>query len=151
MSDLAKEPSANVRAGESVSAADLLSQLSQLEDTIAYKFADVQLLRLALTHESFANEHDDKAANNERLEFLGDAVLGCIVCDYLYSHFPHLSEGVMARIKGYVASTHCLADKARDIGLGSYLLLGHGEESTGGRNGANVLADAMEAVIGALY
>lgn len=125
--------------------------LLPLEEVLFYKFSDRQLLRLALTHESFANEHDSRTENNERLEFLGDSVLGCIVCDYLYRHFPQQSEGVMAKIKGYVASTQYLAEKAREISLGHYLLLGHGEDSSGGRNGANVLADAMEAVIGAIY
>ena len=126
-------------------------ELTGLEEVLFYRFEDKSLLRLALTHESFANEHESRADNNERLEFLGDSVLGCIVCEYLYTHLPQQSEGVMAKIKGYVASTHYLAEKAREINLGSYLLLGHGEDSSGGRNGANVLADAMEAVIGAIY
>lgn len=125
--------------------------LQPLEEVLFYTFKNKQLLRLALTHESFANEHEARTENNERLEFLGDSVLGCIVCEYLYHHFPQQPEGVMAKIKGYVASTHYLAEKAREINLGSYLLLGHGEDSSGGRNGANVLADAMEAVIGAVY
>lgn len=127
------------------------ANLSRLEQALGYTFADRHLLRLALTHESFSNEHENRAQNNERLEFLGDSVLGCVVCTYLYTHLPHQPEGILAKIKSYVASTQSLAEHARTLELGSYLLLGHGADSCQSRNGDNVLADAMEAVIGAMY
>ncbi len=133
---------------EEPSAAD---RLDALEEALLYKFRDRGLLTLALTHESFANEHDSKELNNERLEFLGDSILGGIICLYLYTHLPNQPEGVMAKIKSHVASTQFLAAKALEINLGSYLRLGHGEDSVRGRTRANILADAMEAVIGAIY
>ena len=126
-------------------------QEAELEKAIFYSFRDKSLLRLALTHESYAHEHECPAENNERLEFLGDSVLGCVVCLYLYQHFPQLHEGTMAKIKGHVASTQYLANRALELNLGQYLRLGRGEESNHGRLRINILADAMEAVIGAIY
>ena len=107
-------------------------------------------LRLALTHSSYAYEHGG-GANNERLEFLGDAVLGQSVTWLLYDTYPGIPEGELAKRRATIVSTHALADVARRIGVGDYLLLGRGEELTGGRDKASLLADAMEAVIGVVF
>ncbi|CAN5612749.1 ribonuclease III [soil metagenome] len=109
-----------------------------------------ELLRRAMTHRSYAYEHDD-APHNERLEFLGDAVLGVIITDSLYRTNPDSAEGQLAKLRAAVVNTRALAQVARDAGLGSYILLGRGEEATGGRDKASILADTTEAVIGCAY
>ena len=109
-----------------------------------------ELLDLALTHRSYAYEHG-AIPHNERLEFLGDAVLGVIVTDTLYRRYPDLPEGQLAKLRAGVVNARALADLARAIGLGDYLLLGRGEETTGGRDKSSILADATEAVIGAVH
>jgi ribonuclease-3 len=114
---------------------------------------DAELLMLALTHRSYAYEHGGLPPN-ERLEFLGDAVLGVVVTDRLYREHPDLPEGQLAKLRASVVNMHALARVARQLGnggLGSYLLLGRGEELTGGRDKASILADGLEAVIGAVY
>ncbi|GAA3009964.1 ribonuclease III [Actinokineospora diospyrosa] len=114
---------------------------------------DAELLVLALTHRSYAYENGGLPPN-ERLEFLGDAVLGLVVTDHLYRTHPDLPEGQLAKLRASVVNMHALAGVARglgDGGLGSHLLLGKGEELTGGRDKASILADGMEAVIGAVY
>ena len=114
---------------------------------------DAGLLVLALTHRSYAYENGGLPPN-ERLEFLGDAVLGLVVTDHLYRQHPDLAEGQLAKLRASVVNMHALAGVARglgDSGLGAYLLLGKGEELTGGRDKASILADGMEAVIGAVY
>jgi len=114
---------------------------------------DAELLVLALTHRSYAYEHGGLPPN-ERLEFLGDAVLGVVVTDRLYREHPDLPEGQLAKLRASVVNMHALARVARQLGdggLGSYLLLGRGEELTGGRDKASILADGLEAVIGAVY
>jgi ribonuclease-3 len=114
---------------------------------------DAELLKLAMTHRSYAYENGGLPPN-ERLEFLGDAVLGLVVTDHLYNTHPDLPEGHLAKLRASVVNMHALAGVARrlsDGGLGEYLLLGKGEELTGGRNKASILADGMEAVIGAVY
>lgn len=111
---------------------------------------DAGLLDLALTHRSYAYEHGG-LPHNERLEFLGDSVLGVIVTETLYRTFPDLPEGQLAKLRAAVVNARALADVARDLDLGRYLLLGRGEETTGGRDKSSILADAMEAVIGATY
>ncbi len=111
------------------------------------------LLRRALTHRSYAYEHGG-LPHNERLEFLGDAVLGIIVTDALYRGHPELSEGRLAKLRASVVNMRALAAVARGVGiggLGAYVLLGRGEEATGGRNKASILADTLEAVLGAVY
>ncbi|MDO9484553.1 MAG: ribonuclease III [Actinomycetota bacterium] len=125
------------------------AQLAQLRLTLA---ADVteDLLDLALTHRSFAYEHGG-IPDNERLEFLGDSVLGIVVTDELYRRFPDLAEGQLAKIRAAVVNARALADVARGLDLGSYLLLGRGEVSTGGHDKSSILADSTEAVIGAIY
>lgn len=112
--------------------------------------ADLVLLNQALTHRSYAYEHGG-LPHNERLEFLGDAVLGIAVTDTLYRTFPDLPEGQLAKLRAAVVNSRALADVARDLDLGEYLLLGRGEETTGGRDKSSILADAMEAIIGAIY
>lgn len=110
-----------------------------------------ELYRLALTHRSYAYEQPEPVAHNERLEFLGDAILGAVVTDLIYREHPELSEGEMARLRASVVNTHALAALAAELGLGEHLLLGRGEESSGGRLKPSLLADALEAVIGAVY
>lgn len=126
--------------------ADLQRYLSQ----IVGDPCDVDLLRRAVTHRSYAYEHDE-APHNERLEFLGDAVLGVIVTDALYRNHPESAEGQLAKLRAAVVNTRALADVARGAGLGAYILLGRGEEATGGRDKASILADTTEAVIGCTY
>ncbi|OLR91569.1 ribonuclease III [Actinokineospora bangkokensis] len=114
---------------------------------------DAELLGLALTHRSYAYENGGLPPN-ERLEFLGDAVLGLVVTDHLYRTHPDLPEGQLAKLRASVVNMHALAGVARGLGpggLGAHLLLGKGEELTGGRDKASILADGMEAVIGAVY
>jgi ribonuclease-3 len=111
---------------------------------------DESLLLRALTHRSYAYENGG-LPNNERLEFLGDSVLGLVVTDTLYAAHPDLPEGQLAKLRAAVVNMRALADVARTLGLGDHLLLGRGEESTGGRDKASILADTMEAVIGTVY
>ncbi|MCP2260911.1 ribonuclease-3 [Streptoalloteichus tenebrarius] len=114
---------------------------------------DAELLTLALTHRSYAYENGG-IPPNERLEFLGDAVLGLVVTDHLYRTHPDLAEGQLAKLRASVVNMHALAGVARALGpggLGAHLLLGRGEELTGGRDKASILADGLEAVIGAVY
>ena len=111
---------------------------------------DRSLLRLALVHRSYCAEHVG-TQSNERLEFLGDSVLGFVVTDELYRSFPHLSEGDLARIRADVVSSAALAPLARALGIGEALLLGRGEEHSGGREKPSLLADALEAIMGAIF
>ncbi|MEV0697721.1 ribonuclease III [Saccharopolyspora sp. NPDC050389] len=114
---------------------------------------DAELLTLALTHRSYAYENGGLPPN-ERLEFLGDAVLGLVITDHLYTEHPDLPEGQLAKLRASVVNMHALAGVARGLGeggLGEYLLLGRGEELTGGRDKASILADGLEAVLGAVY
>lgn len=122
----------------------------ELCDRLHYRFDDDALLDLALRHRSWCAEHG-AVESNERLEFLGDSVLGVVVTDHLYRGSPGSSEGVLARRRSELVSANALAGVARSIGLGDVLLLGKGEESTGGRAKTSILADAMEGVIGAVY
>lgn len=123
---------------------------SRLERSIGVRFSDATLLETALTHRSFAFERG-KITTNERLEFLGDAVLGLVVTDLAYRAFPQLSEGALAKLRAATVNMTVLADVARRLGLGDHLLLGKGEEQSGGRDKASILADALEAVLGAVY
>ena len=126
--------------------------IKDLEAAIGYRFRNIQLLQNALTHSSYANERwHNSLLSNERLEFLGDSVLGMLVADYLYSTFPNRPEGELTRMRADMVCEHTLAEVANKIGLGEHLLLGHGEERFGGRNRASILADAVESVIAASY
>ncbi len=125
--------------------------LEEFERKIAYSFSDKSLLMLALTHSSYANEiKKGSHENNERLEFLGDAVLDMVVSEYMYRTFPKMPEGELTKLRAAVVCESSLASLSRKLGLGRCLLLGKGEESTGGRNRDSILADAFEAVIGAV-
>jgi ribonuclease-3 len=111
---------------------------------------DHTLLELALTHRSYAYEHGG-LPTNERLEFLGDAVLGVIITEALYTRHPELPEGQLAKLRAAIVNSRALASLARELGIGAYLKLGRGEEISGGRDKSSILADAVEAVIGAFY
>jgi ribonuclease-3 len=121
-----------------------------LEKRIGHRFKKVELLELALTHRSFANESGD-AENYERLEFLGDAVLGLVASEWLFQRYPQLPEGELSKLKAHVVSKSALAPYAEQIELGATLRLGVGEERSGGRTKASLLADSLEALFGAVY
>lgn len=123
---------------------------ADLEAGCGYTFDDRQLLAHAVTHRSYCAEHPG-APSNERLELLGDAVLGLVVTEHLYCTYTHLSEGDLAKLRASVVSSEALAEIALELDLGSALRLGKGEEATGGRAKASILADALEAVIAAVY
>ena len=124
----------------------------QLEQKINYSFRNRQLLRQALTHSSCANEQKiNKCEDYERLEFLGDAVLELVSSDYIFRGHPDLSEGRMTKFRSAIVCEPALAFCAREIGLEQYILLGKGEEATGGRKRDSIISDVMEAVIGAIY
>lgn len=126
--------------------------IKELEDRIDYQFQNKKLLRQAMTHSSFANEHKlDKSSCNERLEFLGDAVLEIVSSDFLYHKYADKPEGELTKIRASIVCEPTLAYCASDIELGAYLLLGKGEEATGGRGRNSVVSDALEALIGAIY
>ncbi len=124
--------------------------MKELERLIGYSFHDPSLLESALCHSSYANEHRDRK-DNERLEFLGDAVLELSATHYLYSRYPWEAEGPLSRQRASIVCESSLAACARKICLGQYLLLGKGEEKGGGRERDSLLSDAFEAVIGAIY
>ena len=126
--------------------------LKELEKKIGYTFKDFSLLKQAMMHSSYTNEkHLPKYRCNERLEFLGDAVLELVSSEYLFKESPHIPEGELTKTRASMVCEPSLALCARDIGLGDYLLLGKGEEATGGRERDSVTSDAMEALIGAVY
>ncbi len=120
-----------------------------LSEILGHTFRDAALLSEALTHSSFANENH--VASNERLEFLGDSVLGNIVSDYLFARTPKISEGEMTRVRAASVSEKALSAHAAALGIGEYLRLGRGEAASGGSTRSSLLADAMEAIIAALY
>ena len=126
--------------------------IKDLEEAIGYRFRNISLLQNAVTHSSYANErYHNSLMSNERLEFLGDSVLGMLVADYLYRNFPNRPEGELTRMRADMVCEKTLAAAANQIGLGNHLLLGHGEEQTGGRRRSSILADAMESVIAASF
>ncbi len=126
--------------------------MKTLEEKIGYAFRDRTLLENALTHSSYANEHRDKGMpSNERLEFLGDSILGLVVADHLYRNRPDLPEGDLTRIRAALVCEGSLVEVAKALDLGSYLKLGRGEESGGGRKRPSIQADAVEAMLAAVY
>ena len=126
--------------------------IKDLETAIGYRFQNIQLLQNALTHSSYANERwHNSLLSNERLEFLGDSVLGMLVAEYLYHNFPNRPEGELTRMRADMVCEQTLAAAANRIGIGEHLLLGHGEERFGGRTRNSILADAMESVIAACF
>ena len=126
--------------------------IKDLETAIGYRFRNISLLQNALTHSSYANERwHNSLLCNERLEFLGDSVLGMLVAEYLYRTFPDRPEGELTRMRADMVCEKTLANVANSIGLGEHLLLGHGEEQSKGRTRNSILADAMESVIAACF
>ena len=126
--------------------------IKDLEARLGYKFSNISLLLGALSHSSYANEHyHDGLKSNERLEFLGDSILGMVVAEYLYRNFPDRPEGELTRMRADMVCETALAAIARTLNLGSHLLLGKGEEAFGGRERPSILADAVESVIAASY
>ncbi len=126
--------------------------LKELQTAIGYTFQNEKLLKQALTHSSYAHERDGKKlGDNERLEFLGDAVLEVVSSEFLYQTHPEMNEGKLTKLRASLVCEQSLADCARKLQLGDYLCLGNGEDLTGGRERDSILSDAWEAVIGAMY
>ena len=126
--------------------------IKDLEAAIGYRFKNITLLQNALTHSSYANERwHDSLMSNERLEFLGDSILGMVVAEYLFKHFPDRPEGELTRMRADMVCETSLAQIAFKVNLGQHLMLGHGEERFGGRDRASILADAVESVIAASF
>jgi len=129
-----------------------LNKIWAFQQKIDYRFSDVSLLETALIHSSYANEHKlKKYQNNERLEFLGDAVLELVSSDVLFKRYPEKLEGTLSKTRASLVCEPALAYCARELGLGDFLLLGRGEDMTGGRDRDSILSDALEAVIGSIY
>lgn len=128
-----------------------MSKIQELESIIGYQFERPELLKQALTHSSYANEKHKKQSDNERLEFLGDAVLELVSSEFLFKNYPKMPEGEMTKFRASIVCEPTLALCTKEIELGKYLYLGKGENLTGGRNRKSILSDAMEAVIGAIY
>ena len=130
----------------------LEKELDNLENEIGYQFKDKSLLKLALTHSSFSHEQKiRKWKNYERIEFLGDAVLELVSSDYFYRTYPEETEGNLTKMRAAAVCEQALAITARQLKLGSYMIFGKGEEANGGRERESIIADAVEAVIGAIY
>ena len=129
-----------------------MQKIKDFQNTIGYNFQSEGLLRQALTHSSYANEkHMKKLSDNERLEFLGDAVLELVSSDFLYKNYQKLPEGELTKLRASIVCEPTLALCAKELQLGEYLFLGKGEDQTGGRERKSILSDALEAVIGAIY
>lgn len=128
---------------------ELSQAIVALADRIGWSFSDPVMLRRAMAHRSWCSEHGEES--NERLEFLGDAVLGLVVTGHIYNAYPELPEGDLAKLRASVVNSIVLAEVATELGVGDALLLGKGEDGTGGRSKSSILADALEAVIGAVY
>jgi ribonuclease-3 len=126
-------------------------ELSELESRLAYTFHDESLLRLALTHPSIAHEGGAPTAHNQRLEFLGDAVLQLILTHELYEKFTAFDEGPLTKARAKLVNRRTLAEHARELGVGAHLILSRGEDNSGGRERASALADAFEALLGAIF
>ena len=125
--------------------------MEKLEQKIGYSFKDKNLLLTALTHSSYANEKNDRSLSYERLEFLGDSILGLITAEFLFQHRPRLPEGRMTRLRAELVCEGSLKVIAQELGIGDYMRLGRGEERSGGRERASILADMVESVIAAIY
>ena len=125
--------------------------MEKLEEKIGYRFHNRELLVTALTHSSYANERHGEAQSYERQEFLGDSILGLVTAEFLFTHEPPLPEGRMTRMRAELVCEASLHKTALELGLGSYMRLGRGEEHTGGRERPSILADLVEAIIAAIY
>ncbi len=128
-----------------------MSELAAFPERLGCRFHDEGLLRLALTHPSKAHEINPGSRNNQRLEFLGDAVLGAVLARELYETFPESDEGLLTQSRARLVNRDSLANRGRSLGLGAHLILSRGEESSGGRDRASALADAFEALLGAIF
>ena len=128
-----------------------VKRMHTLEEKLGYTFENRELLENALTHSSCANESRGKLQSNERLEFLGDSILGMVVADHLYRNHPDLPEGELTRTRAALVCEESLVEVAEELRLGDYLRLGKGEEAGGGRNRPSIRADAVEAVLAAVY
>lgn len=128
-----------------------MEKIEKFEEIIDYRFKNKKLIEQALSHSSYANERKRPNGSNERLEFLGDSVLSIVVSDYLYKHLTSVAEGELTKLRASLVCEKSLHVFAKEIDLGEYLLLGKGEENTGGRERPSILADAFEAVIAAIY
>lgn len=129
-----------------------MKKLEKLQQSVGYKFKDERLLQRALTHTSYANEcNEGHNKSNERLEFLGDSVLGIITAEHFYLNFKDLPEGELTKLRAATVCENSLSSFARQLGLGEYLLLGKGEMCTGGSDRPSILADAFEALTAAIY
>jgi ribonuclease-3 len=127
------------------------NKVKVFEEIIGYKFKDKSLLQTALTHSSYANEMNGKVDYNERLEFLGDSVLGMITAEFLFTHHPEMPEGKLTKTRASMVCEKSLHKFAQSIKLGEFMYLGKGEINTGGRERPSILADAFESVIAAIY
>lgn len=128
-----------------------MPELTALQTRLGYAFNDAALLRLALTHPSLAHESGEPTPHNQRLEFLGDAVLQLVLTEKLFAHFPGFDEGQLSKSRAKLVNGETLAGLGRALGLGQHLILSRGEEGNGGRERASTLADAFEAVLGAVF
>lgn len=138
------------RTGDPVTAGISPDRLAECARRLGHTFGDLDLVRQALVHRSWQSEHGEPG-NNERLEFLGDAVLGWVVADMAFHRFSDEAEGRLTDLRRAVVNMNALADLARRLGIGEFLLLGRGEDAAGGRDKNSILADALEAMIGAVY
>ncbi|MFW6386726.1 MAG: ribonuclease III [Bacillota bacterium] len=128
------------------------SKIQQVEEELNIEFSDWELIQRALIHKSYVNENpDQEIKNNERLEFLGDSVLNLTISSYIFRNFTDYPEGKLAKMRAILVSAPILSRKAREFNLGEYVIMGRGEEMTGGRERDSILADTMEAVFGAIY
>ena len=127
-------------------------KFQEIESKLNYSFKEKNYLLRALTHSSYSNENQkEKLKNNERLEFLGDSVLGLIISEYLFSHYSNLEEGQLTKIRAKIVCEASLGEASRNLKLGEYMLFGRGEELTGGRERTSILSDAFEALIAAIF
>lgn len=141
-----------ISSGENYMINKINKKINNLQKSIRYNFKEIDLLYTALSHPSYAHENNlPHYKSNQRLEFLGDAVLGLTVSEMIYNEYPNFPEGHMTKVRANVVRESTLARIARDVSLGEFLYLGKGEESTGGRQRTSILADALEALIGAIY
>ena len=125
--------------------------MKELEEKLQYHFNDIRYLKTALTHSSYANENHTRDGSNERLEFLGDSILGFVVADYLYRLYPDIPEGELTKKRAALVCEKACCGFSRQIGVGEHLLLSHGEQNSGGRTRSSILADAFESVTAAIY
>jgi len=128
-----------------------LKELKEFQKNVYIYFENIELLNMAFSHSSYVNEHPEILQNNEKLEFLGDSVLALVVNEYLYQNYPDYSEGQLSKIKSVIVSEFTLASISRELDIGNYILLGKGERQYGGADRDAILADTIEAILGAYY